>query len=111
MMRTTEYKTREKIINEGATTSDDPRVDSPEIKVIYPPEEMDNQKDGATVETPSNNDQVEQPIEVEQQVDEQEEHVCKVSVQKAFEQNWLYFSIIAIALFGLGYALGKSKKA
>ena len=107
-MRTTEYKTREKIINEGATTSDDPRMDSPEIKVIYPPEEMENRQGG--IGTESKDDQVEQPLEVEQQTDEKEEHVCKVSVQKAFEQNWLYFSIIALALFGLGYALGKSKK-
>lgn len=104
MTRTMEYRTRERIINEGATPSDDPRLDAPEIKVTYPPEEIEDRSDDVqtTNEPP-------QPVPSDDPRNEvKDDHVCTVSVQKAFEQNWVYFTIIALAVFGLGYLLGKS---
>lgn len=99
------FTTRERIINEGAARSSDPRIDSPEIKVVYPPEEI----------IEGNIEQPKEPIlEVAPKTEptkavEEQPHECKIGVQKAIEQNWIAFSIAAIALVGIGYLIGKSR--
>lgn len=86
-------------------SNDDPRIDSPEIKVTYP---------AYTKEIPVNDPQDitasdtittqnEQPTENQPE----EKHECKVGLQEAITQNLLPFLGIALGVFVIGFLIGK----
>jgi hypothetical protein len=107
-----EYRTKERVINEGSTVSQDPRIDSPEIKVIYPAEEVikTTALEEPIIEVQSIPKIIPRTIPTEQpkQVEAKEEHTCTMTPQKAVEQNWIVFGIASIVLIGIGVAIGKS---
>lgn len=84
---------------------DDPRIDSPEIKVIYPamtkeiPVVQPKNLTANESETNETSDPVEPPKE--------EQHECKVGFQQAVQQNVLPFlGVIVLALL-VGFFFGK----
>ncbi len=85
----------------------DPRIDSPNVKVIYPspveeqiPTDIQMGK-ADTIPTETVSEVKEQPVE------KKEEHKCKVDIQEAVKQNLLGFSMIVILALGIGYLIGK----
>lgn len=103
-----EFARKESVINEGATVSQDPRIDSPEIKVTYAAQEVINTipAEEPVIETKSIPRTV--PIEQPKEVEVKEPHTCSITAQKAIEQNWIAFAIGTIFLIGIGMAIGKS---
>lgn len=109
---TKEYQTKQSVINEGATVSQDPRIDSPEIKVTYATEEV--------VSPPPTTEPIDDIISIprivptpeppKEEIKEEvkDDHTCSVTVQKAIEQNWIVFAIGTLVLIGVGVAIGKS---
>ncbi len=91
-------------------SSIDPRIDSPDVKVIYPSDEITTQetvdygKADTVVSEPTD-----QPLEQPQDkpTDKQEEHVCKVDIQEAVKQNLLGFIVLVVLSLGIGYLIGK----
>lgn len=90
---------------------DDPRIDSPDVKVIYPSpiDQAERQTIGKgkadTVETETTLPPL--PIMQEQPVEKKEEHVCKVDIQEAVKQNLLGFIVLVVLSLGIGYLIGK----
>lgn len=89
----------------------DPRIDSPDVQVIYPSpvEELTREPmqhgraDNVTEEPPvfHSGEPREQPIE------KKEDHVCKVDIQEAVKQNLLGFIVLVVLSLGIGYLIGK----
>ena len=107
MIKTREQQISDKAIN---ITSIDPRIDSPDVKVIYPSEveelPVETMKLGKAdrVETEPNgipNEQLQ-----EQPVEKKEEHICKVDIQEAVKQNLLGFIVLIVLSLGIGYLMG-----
>lgn len=107
MINTREQQVTTKI---KEVTTIDPRIDSPDVKVIYPSpiEELkkeilqEGKSDTIIEET--------QPIvEPQNQTTkkEEEQHVCKVDTQEAVKQNLLGFIVLVILSLGIGYLIGK----
>lgn len=100
--RETTYRTET-----GEFVANDPRIDSPDIKVIYPTpvEEMPNS-------TLKSSEMVTEPVEEtkplqEQPTEDKEEHQCKVDIQTAIKQNLAGFIVVVILALGIGYLIGK----
>ncbi len=107
----------------GEPISDDPRIDSPEIEVIYPLGEMvksDTTKEESepvaekptpsvevtTVDVPT------QQVSVQQAPDnnkKEEPHECKMSLQAAAKEHWLPLTIFGLAVLGIGFGIGRIK--
>lgn len=106
------YYTKEMVINQNAQKSDDPRIDSPQIKVVYPKiEETEPNNQNIPTQTPNQPSEQTNTEVVNEQPKQKEtsDHVCTTSIQKAIEQNWMAFSLMGIAILGIGYFIGKSK--
>lgn len=87
--------------------ANDPRIDSPDIKVIYPTpvEEMPT----ATLKS---SNPVKEPVEEtkppqEPTPEKKEEHQCTVDIQTAIKQNLAGFIVVVILALGIGYLIGK----
>lgn len=104
-------QTRPLLVSSNSTG--DPRIDSPEVKVIYPSSE--SQIESATSQRPiepaqnlntptSSNSQAtasqNDPKAVKQ-------HSCKVGFTQALQQNLLAFSLLILLSLGIGYLIGK----
>jgi len=90
----------------GSNSKDDPRIDSPEISVVYPsvpkgaPTQLVEREEKNTVQVPNMQTPVEESFS-------EQNHECKVTWQDAISQNGTPFLIIGLVLFGLGYMIGK----
>lgn len=98
--------TREQQVKE--TRAIDPRIDSPDVKVIYPSPVIELAKETVQqnkvdeIEVQPTGELQEQPIEKKE-----EEHVCKVDIQEAVKQNLLGFIVFIVLSLGIGYLIGK----
>ncbi len=95
------------------TTSQDPRIDSPEIRVVYPSEPVKLAEKEAPVQTATATPQFDtvQPTTTTATTSATttEQHVCQVSVVDSIKQHWLAFSMIGFCLFAFGYVIAKGK--
>lgn len=95
----------------------DPRIDSPQIKVVYPTKELPLEteqteplvpqtqpKAPATV-IPKTTDavQTQSPIAIG------EPHVCKLSFQDAVKAHSTVFILVGLGILALGFIIGKNK--
>jgi hypothetical protein len=87
----------------------DPRIDSPDIKVIYPSPIEQMEKEVIQKGKPDRSEI--QPMEElppqELLLEKKEEHTCKVDIQEAVKQNFLGFIVLVILSLGIGYLIGK----
>ncbi|CAG5086780.1 hypothetical protein [Parvicella tangerina] len=129
------FKTREPQVKISDQLVDDPRIDSPEIKVIRPDEKQVEQvevttqldkvepieekpitKEVAVVKT-SEEDKVydqgfleEFEVVADKKVETEEPHVCEVGFADAFKQNWMWLTALMLGL-GVGcFLLGRITK-
>lgn len=107
---------------------DDPRIDSPEVKVIYPEEGTKEEKQMETrpmkVESTTNtetkigySDEIldqgmleEVEIIAKKNEDENSACDCKVGFTEAFKHNWMLISLIAVGLGVAGFFIGRVTK-
>jgi len=88
----------------------DPRIDSPDVKVIYPSpvEELARE----TIQLGKADTVAEEPTVItanetqEQTPEKKEDHVCKVDIQEAIKQNLAGFIVLVVLAFGIGYLFG-----
>lgn len=100
---TTQMQTRPMQISE---TSQDPRIDSPEVKVIYPTPEVEPQTEPLK-EQPQQPAQSQEIRQDQPQPEKTEEHTCKVDLQQAIKQNLVAFILLLLVALGIGYLIGK----
>lgn len=100
-------KTIVKNDNKRFVNSSDPRIDSPEIKVVYPSVTHDLPRyEAITTEEPTT-DYEPIPIPDPPKKEEDEKHECKVGWLDAIKQNGTPFLLLILLAFGLGYIIGK----
>lgn len=97
MDRYSEIQTKPKEVDQS-NSENDPRIDSPNIEVIYPTQTREIPVEQIK-EAPKH-----QPPEPPQ---ESKEHECKVDLQTAIKQNLQSFVLIALLILGIGYMIGK----
>jgi len=95
-------KTYASQIDKQESKSDDPRIDSPEISVVYPSITHDLP---LFTEAPKMDETKTEPTTEENKGEEK--HECKVDWMTALKQNGSPFLLLALLLLLLGYALGK----
>jgi len=102
----------EKVSTLKESISDDPRIVSPEIQVLYPAVDEDSTEKSQSMETKKETTQVgevEFPPKKEETKTENEPHTCSLSLEEAVKQHWVTFTIAGVVLVGLGFLIGKSK--
>lgn len=91
----------------------DPRIDSPQIKVVYPTKELplETEQPLATPLTqPQALIQANEATTASTQVKEHSEpHVCKLSFQDAIKAHSTAFILVGLGLLALGFIIGKNK--
>lgn len=123
------YNTREGKIDQKVVR--DPRIESPDVKVIYPEELSSNEVVTEQPETPSkvNSENTEiKKMSVEDKTYDQgfldEVEIvasksevkgtdtcdCEIGFVKAFKQNWILISSIALGLGVVGFIIGRITK-
>jgi len=109
---TQQMQTRQAVQN---TAPQDPRINSPEVKVIFPsPEEVVTAPTSATqpvLPTTQSAQPTQQstPTPEKGPAEKTEEHNCKVDLQQAIKQNLVAFIGMVLLAIGIGYLIGKSK--
>ncbi len=104
-MRTASNDTNQQINNLQDQTNDDPRIDSPEIKVIYPARPKERPIEKPMVKEELNTLGIEHGNETTSSEDQK--HECKIGFQEAFKQNLIPFLGIGTALLLIGILIGK----
>jgi len=100
---------------------DDPRIDSPDIKVIYSdmakgkdtPVKPDHKailKNGDTELDIDYEELGEVTITPKAKKTEEEPHECELGFGEAFKQNWIAFVSIILAALTLGFFIGRLTK-
>lgn len=91
----------------------DPRIDSPQIKVVYPVEELPlktEQEEQAPLQMQTKATQTEnQPTEGSPQKDATEPHTCTLSFQDAIKAHQVAFILTGFGILLLGFIIGKNK--
>ena len=97
------------------TQARDPRIESPNIRVVYPAEDTPVLKNETvqTNETAPQNKETDTPVQTTQTQTstegQTETHTCSLSWQQALKQHATLFGLTALLILGLGYIIGKSK--
>lgn len=104
-MRIASNDINQQINNLQDQTSDDPRIDSPEIKVIYPAQTKELPTEKPMVKEESNTLGIGHGNETTSSDDPK--HECKIGFQEAFKQNLIPFLGIGTALLLIGILIGK----
>jgi|GEM_PF-2550743 len=99
------------------TSVDDPRIDSPEIKVIHSDlskePEKQIQEPTPVLKTTTVEELPEVTITPKEKVDTkqtEEPHQCKVTFGEAFKQHWIALTGITLGLLAVGLLIGRATK-
>lgn len=88
----------------------DPRIDSPNIKVVYP-SSVESESEQKTFE--QNEQQLKEKQEVKNEVVQnevpKEPHSCKLSFQDAIKQHSTGFILLGLGILAFGFIIGKNK--
>jgi hypothetical protein len=100
-------------LNYRELQNEDPRIDSPQIKVVYPSqpktlEETPAQPVASTVTPPPPAAQAEIPA-AKTTNDQEQNAPAKTGWLDAIKQNAGVFALIGLALLGIGFLIGKNK--
>lgn len=95
----------------------DPRIDSPNIKVVYPTKELPLETEQTELLAPQTQPQAPATVTVKttEQVQTQspiaigEPHVCKLSFQDAVKAHQAVFILVGLGILALGFIIGKNK--
>lgn len=94
----------------------DPRIDSPQIKVVYPTKELplETAQTEQPLATPLTQPKAPMPTnEVTttstQAKEHSEPHVCKLSFQDAIKAHSTAFILVGLGILALGFIIGKNK--
>lgn len=84
----------------------DPRIDSPEIKVVYPSVDQELKTDQAKVTEPLTVDPNATQV-IEPNPQPSTEHVCTIGLQEAIKQHLFPIILGGLVMLILGYLIGK----
>lgn len=106
--------------SQTGSQSEDPRIDSPEIRVVYPseparpidPKPIDPLKPTQGIQTPVTAQVTTQPAPTTQPVQSTTAEACtcgKITWLDALKQNVTPFLLLALGVLAVGYLIGKNK--
>lgn len=93
----------------------DPRIDSPNIKVVYPTKELPLETEQTEPLAPQTQPKAPSTVipkttDTDQvQTQSVEPHVCKLSFQDAVKAHSTAFILVGLGILALGFIIGKNK--